>query len=473
MSTLVRRLRVEHLSFSLLPFFSPSTLDRAHKKVDTWAHKHKTVLLWKPVHCSEITRNHKMTRGILVCLHLCPMFTSLFELTTMHPSDEEQLLPKGFVWPGIARETRTGKMLCTVEPVIVMVTFVYKCSLSVTIQYINHRFTNTRHQNNHTSSCSERLNGSSTTDASCEVGRAEKGTQEEASLFVLLWLVLLTVPGTVAILVLGSYSDEAGRRKVLVPCLLGMAFRILITMFVVDLRWPLPLLLLGVVLEAITGGLGTIYTSCFAHLSDRFPNKVHRTFRFVILETCTGLTAGVANLCTLVMVNEINYYYPNLVLIIILAVCTAYCYFYVPETVARPCESRRLCQVKHVTASFKLFFTRAPGRRTLVVCLLISSLSVLGKIGFQEIVTYYLLNADIFLWSAMDVSCFLFVSSLITYCGSLLFSKLFLLARMQLGWLVVLASASSCLHILVTAFAGSAWLLYFGMCSTPARVASF
>ena len=215
----------------------------------------------------------------------------------------------------VSQEEERKFRIITIGPVMVMVTFVFSCSMSVTIQYINDRFTR-RYE-----SMSRHENHNNTENPTSELDGKETELQDAASLFILIWAVILTVPGVVSTLFLGSYSDTAGRKTVLTPCLLSMTFRLLVTTCVVDLDWPISILFVGAVAEGITGGIGTMYMSSFAYLSDLYPQKGNRAFQFMFLDAFIGITAGIANLCRLCMIREMNYYYPHLVLIILLLVC--------------------------------------------------------------------------------------------------------------------------------------------------------
>lgn len=102
-------------------------------------------------------------------------------------------------------------------------------------------------------------------------------------------LGLLVVP------LLGSWSDQAGRRPVLIIPNVGLALQSVVYLVVMYLKLPVGYLLLGRMLSGILGDFNAILAGCFAYIAD-ISDRRSRTFRVAILEACLGLSGMMASI---------------------------------------------------------------------------------------------------------------------------------------------------------------------------------
>lgn len=93
---------------------------------------------------------------------------------------------------------------------------------------------------------------------------------------------------------LGSWSDLAGRRPVLIIAGLGMVVQAAINLLVLYLKLPVFYLLLARILSGLTGDFIAAMACCYSYVAD-ISDERSRTFKVAILEACRGVSAMLAN----------------------------------------------------------------------------------------------------------------------------------------------------------------------------------
>lgn len=96
-------------------------------------------------------------------------------------------------------------------------------------------------------------------------------------------LGLLMVP------LLGSWSDVAGRRPILLLSNVGLALQAVVYLLVMYLKLPVVYFLVGRVLCGLSGGSNVLLAACFSYVAD-ISDRLSRTFRVAILESCLGIS---------------------------------------------------------------------------------------------------------------------------------------------------------------------------------------
>lgn len=96
-------------------------------------------------------------------------------------------------------------------------------------------------------------------------------------------LSLLMVP------LLGSWSDVAGRRPILLLSNVGLALQAVVYLFVMYLKLPMGYFLVGRVLCGLSGDYNVLLAACFSYVAD-ISDRRSRTFRVAILEACLGIS---------------------------------------------------------------------------------------------------------------------------------------------------------------------------------------
>lgn len=112
------------------------------------------------------------------------------------------------------------------------------------------------------------------------------------------WNLYITVGqysvAMVLVPLLGSWSDLAGRRPVLIISNLGMAIQAVVNLLVLYLKLPVFYLLLARILSGLTGDFVAAMAICYSYVAD-ISDQRSRTFRVAILEACRAVSAMLAS----------------------------------------------------------------------------------------------------------------------------------------------------------------------------------
>lgn len=100
--------------------------------------------------------------------------------------------------------------------------------------------------------------------------------------------------GMLMVPLLGSWSDFAGRRVILIVPSLGMALQAAVYLLVMYLELPVAYFLLGRILSGFSGDFSVVLAGCFSYMADISDRKT-RTFRVAILEACIGVAGMLAS----------------------------------------------------------------------------------------------------------------------------------------------------------------------------------
>lgn len=113
------------------------------------------------------------------------------------------------------------------------------------------------------------------------------------------WSLYISLAGfSVGLLVvplLGSWSDLAGRRPILILPNLGMALQAVVYLVVMYLKLPVVYFLLGRLLSGLSGDFNAVLAGCFAYVADT-SDRTSRTFRVAVLEACLGVSGMLASI---------------------------------------------------------------------------------------------------------------------------------------------------------------------------------
>lgn len=113
------------------------------------------------------------------------------------------------------------------------------------------------------------------------------------------WNLYISLGGfTVSLFVvtlLGSWSDLAGRRPILIISNLGMAVQAVVYLVVMYRKLPVGFFLMGRLLSGLSGDFNAILAGCFAYVADTSDRR-SRTFRVAVLEACLGVSGMLASI---------------------------------------------------------------------------------------------------------------------------------------------------------------------------------
>lgn len=101
--------------------------------------------------------------------------------------------------------------------------------------------------------------------------------------------------GLLSVPLLGSWSDIAGRRPVLLLCSLGFTLQALLYILVMYLRLPVFYFVIGKVISGLFGDSNILMAISYSYVADIIDEK-SLTLRLIILEACLGISGMVAGI---------------------------------------------------------------------------------------------------------------------------------------------------------------------------------
>ncbi|XP_072318727.1 proton-coupled folate transporter [Eucyclogobius newberryi] len=232
----------------------------------------------------------------------------------------------------------------TVEPVLFFSTFSIALQGPLFTQYLWERFSEDAGHNS-----SRRSECNSTSDP----------LQKDIETLVAHWNLYINLGGfLLGLLVvpfLGSWSDKAGRRPLLIVPSLGLALETVVYLVVMYTRLPVGFFLLGRMISGISGDFNCILASSFTYIADT-SDRSSRTFRVAILEACLGLSGMLASIIGGKWMRAQGYITPCWLVLATRLASALYSYLFVCESVSVD-PSVRLFSTSHHKALWKLYST--------------------------------------------------------------------------------------------------------------------
>ena len=94
-------------------------------------------------------------------------------------------------------------------------------------------------------------------------------------------------PAFIMTLILGSYTDSGGRKKILYFPIIGNLIRVAIILFIVNFEWPVDTIVISSFIAGAFGGTQTLFTVCYSYIAD-ITNEEKRSFRWVSVYWSNG-----------------------------------------------------------------------------------------------------------------------------------------------------------------------------------------
>ncbi|XP_060744327.1 proton-coupled folate transporter [Tachysurus vachellii] len=234
----------------------------------------------------------------------------------------------------------------TVEPVLFLSTFSLALQMPLYTQYLWDRI-------------SEDVGYNGTKGGGgCGNSSAEHDPlQKEVEALTAHWNLYINLGGffvsLFVVILIGSWSDRAGRRLVLILPSLGLAVQATVYLTVMYLKLPVAWFLLGRICSGLSGDFNAILAGCFAYVAD-ISDKRSRTFRVAILEACLGLAGMFASIIGGKWRHAQGYINPFWLVLATNLATALYAYLFVPESVT-PDPGARLFSTPHLRAVYKLY----------------------------------------------------------------------------------------------------------------------
>ncbi|XP_059389789.1 proton-coupled folate transporter-like [Carassius carassius] len=277
--------------------------------------------------------------------------------------------------------------------------------------------------------------------------------------------------GLIMVTLLGSWSDRAGRRLVLIIPSLGLAVQASVYLIVMYLKLPVFWFLIGRICSGLSGDFNAILAGCFAYMADT-SGRGSRTFRVAILEACLGVAGIFASVIGGQWQRAQGYINPFWLLLATNLAAALYAYLFVPETVT-PDPKAKLLSTRHHRAIFHLYSSDAPqGRRAeLWLYTICFFLVVSVHLGCSDLYVLYELSSPL-CWGPELIG-YGSAAKNLAYLTSLMGLRA-MQCCMKDSWVALVGLISNIVGLIAISFANTTALMFtgYGLCflfmaSTP------
>ncbi|CAL8361406.1 unnamed protein product [Merluccius merluccius] len=356
----------------------------------------------------------------------------------------------------------------SVEPVLFLAMFSIALQAPLSTQYLWDRL-------------SEDLGYNGTKGGGCGTNTSADPLQKEVETLTAHWTLYINLGGfavgSVVVTLLGSWSDQAGRRPVLIVPSLGLALQAAVYLVVMYQKLPVAYFLVGRLLAGLSGDFNSVLAGCFSHVADTSDRR-SRTFRVAVLEACLGLAGMFASVIGGQWRRAQGYINPFWLVLATNLAAALYAYLFVPESVT-PDPSAKLLTTPHHRAVYRLYSGKGGGgegggegmgggggrawRCKLWLYTLCFFLVVTVHFGSRELYVLYELSAPL-CWGPALIG-YGSAAQHLGYLSSLLGLRLLQLCLAD-SWVAIAGLASNMAGLAVIAFADNTALMFtgYGLC---------
>ncbi|KAM9319128.1 proton-coupled folate transporter [Pholidichthys leucotaenia] len=293
--------------------------------------------------------------------------------------------------------------------------------------------------------------------------------QKEVETLTAHWNLYISLGGfSVGLLVvplLGSWSDLAGRRRILILPNLGLALQAVVYLVVMYLKLPVVYFLVGRLLSGLSGDFNTILAGCFSYVAD-ISDRRSRTFRVAILEACLGISGMLASIIGGQWRRAQGYINPFWLVLSTNIASALYAYLFVCESV-RPDPSAKLLTTRHHKAVWHLFSTGGSSsgaggrfhRCKLWLYMLCFFLVVTVHFGTRELYVLYELSSPL-CWGSALIG-YGSAAYHLAYLSSLLGLKI-MQRCLKDSWVALAGLTSNIIGLVVFSVADTTQLMFIG-----------
>ncbi|XP_065137081.1 proton-coupled folate transporter [Paramisgurnus dabryanus] len=342
----------------------------------------------------------------------------------------------------------------TVEPVMFLSMFSIVLQTPLYMQYLWDRI-------------SEDVGYNGSKAVGCNASTIDDPLQKEVETLTAHWNMYINLGGFLVglftVTFLGSWSDRAGRRPVLIIPSLGLAIQAAVYLIVMYLKLPVYWFLIGRIFSGLSGDFNAILAGCFSYVAD-ISGRGSRTFRVAILEACLGIAGMFASIIGGHWRKAQGYINPFWLVLATNLAAALYAYLFVPESVT-PDPEAKLLSTRHHRAVYRLYTSNEQqGRRTnlwLYTCCFF--LLVFVHLGCRELYVLYELSAPL-CWGSELIG-YGSAANNLTYLTSLIGLKLMKYCLKDF-WVALVALTSNITGLIVISVANTTAIMFtgYGLC---------
>ncbi|EDO32892.1 predicted protein, partial [Nematostella vectensis] len=351
----------------------------------------------------------------------------------------------------------------TVEPVIFCYAFGIILHVPVIQQYIHQRLSEGKgltyeYNNTDSRTTCEPIQMANSSEETLEL---QKEVQAEASYMQMGLVLSVSTPSLLVALLLGAWSDRAGRRRAMAMPIFGSAVESAIILVIMYFELPVTFLLLAEFINGSCGFFPTMVLSVFSYIAD-ITEESQRAFRLGILEAIAFISGMLSHLTSGWWINNLGFRAPYWLLLILNTFALLYVTFILPESRAKHVMEKskvRVLSLDHIRA-IVMIFTKSRDPQRMTIFMVISGLMIVSSIGFGSVFVLYALDRPL-CCNAILIGYYLGLSFFVQAVGAVLGLKYLRLclsetALMQVGMVSIISS------LVVMAFVTSKKTLFVG-----------
>jgi PCFT/HCP family folate transporter-like MFS transporter 1/3 len=281
----------------------------------------------------------------------------------------------------------------TVEPVVFCYAFGILLHVPIIQQYIYYRVGESRgivaNKTEHHSNCENH-----TAHDSPQLQRIMKDIQSETSFILLATIITSTIPTLFMTLMLGSWSDNVGRRTVIAIAIFGSITESSLILIIICFKLPIYFLMLSSFVGGVCGYFPTIILSVFSYVAD-ITHPGQRAFRLGILEAIAFISGMISHLSSGWWIEKTGYVSPYWLIISLHFSAFLYTIFILPESryITGKKFGQGLCEFQHIKSIIHLFQRKRNGqRRKLIYLMTATACMMLSSTGFGCVFVLYALD---------------------------------------------------------------------------------
>ena len=179
--------------------------------------------------------------------------------------------------------------------------------------------------------------------------------QQESAKWLIYVALCSYIPPLASNLILGSYSDIKGRKLVFGICMVGNTLRCVIITLVIYFKANLLFLLLGTLIDGITGSFTVYFAVLYSFVSDITKPDKTRTVAIVLFDLVLGLTLSVSSFASGYFIRAEGFVYPTLTATILIAIATISALIFLPETLPQRDHRQNTPCLENVKRSVKFY----------------------------------------------------------------------------------------------------------------------
>jgi len=236
---------------------------------------------------------------------------------------------------------------------------------------------------------------------STQTSHIQDQVEAESSEFMLFISMTSIIPSFFSTMFLGHYSDIRGRRKAIIPPLIGGVIRSLLTLFVVHFKLNLYILLVGTVMDAFSGGVITEISACLSYISD-ISTESDRSLRLLVLELSLAFGVAVSSIGAGYIIQDYGFFWAFMLSFAAFTLIALFTAVLLKETVV-VVEDANVFSMSHLIETWHLYSRDTDSKRRwkLWMLLIIISLVAMSDIGASDVTTYFLIEYPLCFTSTM------------------------------------------------------------------------